>query len=93
MFGIYLEDEDPFVSRLFAYFTNLFVVLIVASYSAMSVAYIAYSATQIEDVMYAALQCVNGMAILCIYLTLLLGKRDVVKLIKGIQTLVHQREC
>lgn len=93
--GIYLEDGAPATSRLFSCLTNVFVTLTAASYTAMSVAFIVYAdkSGQIEQIMYAVLQCANGVAVLLVYLTLILEKRNASKLTKSIQTLVNEREC
>lgn len=93
MCGIYLEDEAPFASHLCAYVTNLFVILIVASYTVMSAAFIVYAdkTTQIEQIMYAVLQCANGSATLSVYLSLLSRNRGAVQLTFAIQALVNQR--
>lgn len=93
MLGIYFEDETSFVSSLFAYFTNILVILITASHTAASVVYIFHSGAPIVDVLYAVDQFAVDSSILFIYFTLLHGKRDLTKLTKAIQTLAEQREC
>lgn len=93
MCGIYLKDEASFVTHLFALATNLLFILIIASHVIMSAAFIVYAdkTTQIEQIMYAVLQCVNGSAVLSVYLTLLSRKRGACKLTVAIQTLLNQR--
>lgn len=93
MCGIYSEDEAPFASNLCAYVTNLLVILIVASHTVMSAAFIVYAdkTTQIEQIMYAVLQCASGSAAFSVYLTLLSRNRGAVQLTSAIQTLVNQR--
>lgn len=93
MCGIYLEDDASFASHLCTYLTNASIAFTVASHVAMSAAFIVYAdvVLQIEQIMYALLQCASSSAILSVYLTLLPGKRDAVNFTNAIQTLVNRR--
>lgn len=95
MSGIYLEYDASVKSHLLAYSSNLFVILIVTSYTLLSTEFIVYAdkTAQIEQIMYALLQCANGASTLCGYLTLIPERRTAVTLTKTIQSIVNKRRC
>lgn len=93
MCGLYLENGATFASHLLMYFSNAFIIFTSMSYVVMSVAFVVYAdkVTQIEEIMYAILQCANGAAVIGVYFSLLPRKREASDLTCAIQKLVNER--